>query len=134
MKGRLEEETGNNDNLRAKKYIAKTTLNCAITHGVSEYLGSLEEGKYADIVMYNITFFPAKPKSVFNGGFIVWSIMGDPNASAKYLVSFSSYPNIEELLSGKVTKSIGGENKGFGTMVCDSNSDNYSNCSIRFKY
>jgi len=81
MKGTLEEETGNNDNLRAKRYIAKTTLNCAITHGVSEYLGSLKEGKYADIVMYNIPFFPAKLKSVFKGGFTAWSIIGDPNAS-----------------------------------------------------
>ena len=81
MKGRLEEETGDNDNLRAKRYIAKTTINCAITHGVSDYLGSLEVGKYADIVMYNMGFFPAKPKMVFKGGFIAWSIMGDPNAS-----------------------------------------------------
>jgi urease subunit alpha len=81
MKGRLKEEEGENDNLRAKRYIAKTTLNCAITHGVSDYLGSLETGKYADIVMYNMPFFPAKPKMVFKGGFIAWSIMGDPNAS-----------------------------------------------------
>ena len=81
MKGRLKEETGDNDNLRAKRYIAKTTINCAITHGVSDYLGSLEVGKYADIVMYNMGFFPAKPKMVFKGGFIAWSIMGDPNAS-----------------------------------------------------
>ena len=56
-------------------------MNCAITHGVSDYLGSLETGKYADIVMYNMPFFPAKPKLVFKGGFIAWSVMGDPNAS-----------------------------------------------------
>jgi urease subunit alpha len=77
MKGRYREETGDNDNFRAKRYIAKTTINCAITHGVSDYLGSLEVGKYADIVMYPMAFFPAKPKM----GFIAWSIMGDPNAS-----------------------------------------------------
>jgi len=81
MKGRLKEETGDNDNFRAKRYIAKTTINPAITHGVADYLGSLEVGKYADIVMYNMPFFPAKPKMVFKGGFIAWSIMGDPNAS-----------------------------------------------------
>ena len=81
MKGRYKEETGDNDNFRAKRYIAKTTINCAITHGVSDYLGSLEVGKYADIVMYPTAFFPAKPKMVFKGGFIAWSIMGDPNAS-----------------------------------------------------
>jgi urease subunit alpha len=81
MKGRYEEETGDNDNFRVKRYIAKTTINPAITHGVSDYLGSLEVGKYADIVMYPMAFFPAKPKMVFKGGFIAWSIMGDPNAS-----------------------------------------------------
>jgi urease subunit alpha len=81
MKGRYREETGDNDNFRAKRYIAKTTINPAITHGVSDYLGSLEVGKHADIVMYPTAFFPAKPKMVFKGGFIAWSIMGDPNAS-----------------------------------------------------
>jgi urease subunit alpha len=81
MKGKLSEDTQENDNLRAKRYIAKTTINPAITHGVSDYLGSLEVGKYADIVMYPTPFFPAKPKMVLKGGFIAWSIMGDPNAS-----------------------------------------------------
>ena len=81
MKGRLKEETGDNDNLRAKRYIAKTTINCAITQGVAEDLGSLEDGKIADLVMYPTTFFAAKPKMVIKGGFIAWSIMGDPNAS-----------------------------------------------------
>jgi urease subunit alpha len=81
MKGKLSQETEDNDNFRARRYIAKTTINCAITHGVSDYLGSLEVGKYADIVMYPMSFFPAKPKMVLKGGFIAWSIMGDPNAS-----------------------------------------------------
>src|SRR5215218_1407115 len=81
MKGRYREETGDNDNFRAKRYIAKTTINPAITHGIADHLGSLEVGKYADIVMYPTAFFPAKPKMVFKGGFIAWSIMGDPNAS-----------------------------------------------------
>jgi urease subunit alpha len=81
LKGSLKEETGDNDNFRARRYIAKTTINPAITHGVADYLGSLEVGKYADIVMYPTAFFPAKPKMVLKGGFIAWSIMGDPNAS-----------------------------------------------------
>jgi urease subunit alpha len=81
MKGKLSQDTKDNDNFRARRYIAKTTINCAITHGVSDYLGSLEVGKYADIVMYPMSFFPAKPKMVLKGGFIAWSIMGDPNAS-----------------------------------------------------
>jgi urease subunit alpha len=81
MKGKLSQDTKDNDNFRARRYIAKTTINCAITHGVSDYLGSLEVGKYADIVMYPTSFFPAKPKMVLKGGFIAWSIMGDPNAS-----------------------------------------------------
>jgi urease subunit alpha len=82
MKGKLQEdEETDNDNFRAKRYIAKTTINPAITHGVADYLGSLEVGKYADIIMYPTAFFGAKPKMVFKGGFIAWSIMGDPNAS-----------------------------------------------------
>ncbi len=81
MTGKLEEDSENNDNYRAKRYIAKTTINPAITHGVADYLGSLEVGKYADIVMYQTGFFAAKPKMVFKGGFITWSVMGDPNAS-----------------------------------------------------
>jgi urease subunit alpha len=81
MGRKLAEETEDNDNFRAKRYIAKTTINPAITHGVADYLGSLEVGKYADIVMYPMAMFPAKPKMVMKGGFIAWSIMGDPNAS-----------------------------------------------------
>jgi urease subunit alpha len=81
MKGKLKEDTGDNDNFRAKRYIAKTTINCAITQGVAEDLGSLEEGKIADLVMYPTAFFAAKPKMVIKGGFISWAIMGDPNAS-----------------------------------------------------
>jgi urease subunit alpha len=81
MKGKLPQDTEDNDNFRAKRYIAKTTINCAITHGVADDLGSLEVGKNADIVMYQTPFFAAKPKMVFKGGFIAWSVMGDPNAS-----------------------------------------------------
>ncbi|MCV9888238.1 urease subunit alpha [Metabacillus halosaccharovorans] len=70
-----------NDNARAKRYIAKYTINPAITHGISEYVGSIEVGKMADFVLWDPAFFGAKPELVVKGGMIVWSVMGDPNAS-----------------------------------------------------
>jgi urease subunit alpha len=79
--GRLDEETGDNDNVRVKRYLAKITINPAITHGISEYVGSLESGKIADIVVWNPQFFGVKPKMIIKGGFIAYSLMGDPNAS-----------------------------------------------------
>jgi urease subunit alpha len=79
--GRLKEEKGENDNLRVKRYLAKLTINPAITHGISEYVGSLERGKLADVVIWTPQFFGAKPKMVIKGGFIGYSLMGDPNAS-----------------------------------------------------
>ena len=72
---------GNNDNLRAKRYIAKYTVNPAITHGISSYVGSIEPGKLADIVLWEPKFFGVKPRTVIKGGFISWAAMGDPNAS-----------------------------------------------------
>jgi len=79
--GRLAGERGNNDNLRVKRYLAKLTINPAVTHGISDYVGSLEPGKVADIVIWTPQFFGAKPKMVVKGGFIAYSLMGDPNAS-----------------------------------------------------
>lgn len=81
MAGRLPEETGDNDNLRAKRYLAKLTINPAVTHGISEYVGSLEKGKIADLVIWTPQFFGIKPKMVLKGGFIAYALMGDPNAS-----------------------------------------------------
>ncbi len=81
MAGRLKEETGENDNLRVKRYLAKLTINPAITHGISEYVGSIEPGKIADLVLWNPQFFGVKPKLIIKGGFIAYSLMGDPNAS-----------------------------------------------------
>ena len=81
MIGRLKEEKGNNDNLRAKRYLAKLTINPAVTHGISAYVGSLEKGKIADITVWTPAFFGIKPKMVIKGGFIAYSLMGDPNAS-----------------------------------------------------
>ena len=79
--GRLAEETGDNDNMRVKRYLAKLTINPAITHGISSHVGSLEIGKLADIVMWSPEFFGVKPKLVIKGGFVAYSLMGDPNAS-----------------------------------------------------
>ena len=81
MVGSLKEESGQNDNLRVKRYLAKLTINPAITHGISEYVGSLEPGKMADIVLWSPQFFGVKPKLIIKGGFIAYSLMGDPNAS-----------------------------------------------------
>lgn len=81
MAGRLKEENGENDNLRVKRYLAKLTINPAITHGISEYVGSIEPGKIADIVLWTPQFFGVKPKLIIKGGFVAYSLMGDPNAS-----------------------------------------------------
>jgi urease subunit alpha len=81
MTGRLKEEQDDNDNLRVKRYLAKLTINPAITHGISAYVGSLQMGKLADIVMWTPQFFGIKPKLIIKGGFIAYSLMGDPNAS-----------------------------------------------------
>lgn len=79
--GRLGEENGQNDNARVKRYLAKLTVNPAITHGISGYVGSLEPGKLADIVVWTPQFFGVKPKMVIKGGFIAYAMMGDPAAS-----------------------------------------------------
>ncbi len=76
-----EDEPNNNDNFRAKRYVAKYTINPAITHGIADYVGSLEAGKIADIVLWKPALFGAKPEMIIKGGMIVASKMGDPNAS-----------------------------------------------------
>ena len=80
MVGKLPEDT-DNDNFRVKRYLAKYTINPAITHGISEHVGSLESGKLADIVIWTPQFFGIKPKMIIKGGMIAYSLMGDPNAS-----------------------------------------------------
>ena len=72
---------GDNDNFRAKRYIAKYTINPAITHGISQYVGSIEEGKLADLCLWRPAFFGVKPEMVIKGGAIAYSQMGDANAS-----------------------------------------------------
>lgn len=81
QRGRLAGEIGQNDNMRVRRYIAKYTINPAITHGISQHIGSIEIGKRADLVLWNPAFFAAKPEMVLMGGMIVASQMGDPNGS-----------------------------------------------------
>src|SRR6266566_5210593 len=81
QRGRLPGEQGANDNLRIRRYIAKYTINPAITHGVSNEIGSVEIGKLADLVLWKPAFFGIKPELVIKGGFIAWAQMGDAGAS-----------------------------------------------------
>ncbi len=81
QRGPLPDETGENDNVRAKRYIAKYAINPAITHGISDHVGSIEVGKLADVVVWDPAFFGVKPQLVLKGGFLVWAAMGDANAS-----------------------------------------------------
>jgi urease subunit alpha len=79
--GRLSEETGDHDNFRARRYIAKYTINPAIAQGISTYVGSIAVGKLADIVIWDPAFFGVKPDMILKSGTIAAAIMGDPNAS-----------------------------------------------------
>ena len=81
QRGSLSEEIGHNDNFRAKRYVAKYTINPAIAHGISNHVGSVEVGKMADLVIWQPAFFGVKPQLIIKGGFIVWAAMGDANAS-----------------------------------------------------
>ena len=81
QRGSLPGESADNDNMRARRYVAKYTINPAIAHGVSHAIGSIEVGKFADLVLWRPAFFGVKPEMVVKGGFIAWSVMGDANAS-----------------------------------------------------
>ncbi|MBO6825334.1 MAG: urease subunit alpha [Sneathiella sp.] len=81
QRGRLAQEMGDNDNFRAKRYISKYTINPAIAQGIDSYVGSIEVGKLADLVLWSPAFFGVKPDLVLKSGTIVMAPMGDPNAS-----------------------------------------------------
>ncbi|TWR90963.1 urease subunit alpha [Pseudomonas saxonica] len=97
QRGPLPEDAPGNDNFRAKRYIAKYTINPAITHGVSHEVGSIEVGKWADLVLWRPAFFGVKPTLILKGGAIASSLMGDANASiptpqpVHYRPMFASY-------------------------------------------
>jgi len=81
QRGKLPEDTERNDNFRAKRYVAKYTINPAISHGISHEVGSIEVGKWADLVVWKPAFFGVKPFAILKGGTIAMAAMGDPNAS-----------------------------------------------------
>ncbi|AAN30272.1 urease subunit alpha 2 [Brucella suis 63/252] len=80
-RGPLPEDAPGNDNFRVLRYIAKVTINPALTAGVGDVIGSIESGKFADLVLWEPAFFGVKPKLVLKGGLVAWANMGDPNAS-----------------------------------------------------
>ena len=81
QRGPLAPDSARNDNFRVKRYIAKYTINPAITHGIAHAVGSLEVGKIADLVLWKPAFFGVKPQTILKGGMIAAAQMGDPNAS-----------------------------------------------------
>ncbi len=81
QRGKLPGDTDRNDNFRTKRYLAKYTINPAIAHGISHEVGSIEAGKFADLVVWKPAFFGIKPSIILKGGFIAMAAMGDPNAS-----------------------------------------------------
>ncbi len=81
QRGALPQDSARNDNFRAKRYVAKYTINPARTHGIGHLVGSIEPGKMADLVLWKPAFFGVKPEIILKGGFIAWSVMGDANAS-----------------------------------------------------
>jgi urease subunit alpha len=81
QRGALPGDSARNDNLRVRRYVAKYTINPAIAHGISAYVGSVEAGKLADLVLWQPAFFGVRPSLVIKGGFIAWAQMGDANAS-----------------------------------------------------
>jgi urease subunit alpha len=97
QRGALKQDSARNDNFRAKRYVAKYTINPAITHGVSHMVGSLEAGKLADIVLWKPAFFGVKPSMILKSGMIAAAQMGDPNASiptpqpVHYRMMFGAY-------------------------------------------
>lgn len=97
QRGRLSDEQGSNDNQRVLRYLAKYTINPSIVFGIQDYVGSLEPGKLADIVLWRHTMFGVKPETIIKGGFIAWSTMGEPNGSLmtcqpiKYRPQYGAY-------------------------------------------
>ena len=113
QRGRLSDETGENDNLRIKRYIAKYTINPAIAHGMSHEIGSVEVGKLADLVLWHPAMFGAKPEMVIKGGIIASSQMGDPNASIP-----TPQPVFTRPMFGGIGKAAAGISIAFVSQAC----------------
>src|SRR5690349_2389954 len=105
QRGKLDQDVAENDNFRVKRYIAKYTINPAITHGISGYVGSIEAGKLADLVLWKPAFFGVKPEVIIKGGLIAGALMGDGNASIPtpqpciYRLMFGGYGQALDRLS-----------------------------------
>jgi urease subunit alpha len=108
QRGRLSDELGSHDNLRAKRYIAKYTINPALVHGIAHEVGSVEVGKWADLVLWKPAFFGVRPELVIKGGFIAWAQMGDPNASIP-----TPQPSYMRPMFGALGQAIGASNLVF---------------------
>jgi len=115
--GSVAEQNSRNDNYRVKRYLAKYTINPALTHGMAHEVGSIEVGKWADLVVWKPAFFGVKPALILKGGFIAMAVMGDPNASiptpqpVHYRPMFGSFGGA--LARGSLTfVSQAGENAG----------------------
>src|SRR5690606_16713544 len=97
QRGPLPGDGPRNDNFRVKRYVAKLSINAALTHGIAHEVGSVEPGKWADLVLWRPAFFGVKPSLILKGGFIAAAAMGDPNASiptpqpVNYRPMFGSY-------------------------------------------
>jgi urease subunit alpha len=104
-RGALRGQSGEHDNLRIKRYVAKYTINPAIAHGISDYVGSIEVGKWADLVLWSPAFFGVKPDLILKGGMIAGAVMGDPNASiptpepVRYRPMFGAFGHAHETLA-----------------------------------
>ena len=108
QRGIMQGDSEFSDNNRAKRYVAKYTINPAITHGISEYVGSIEVGKIADLVIWNPAFFGVKPEMVLKSGFVVEGLMGDANASIP-----TPQPVISRPMYGQIGKALSSTNITF---------------------
>ena len=115
QRGALAGDPAQNDNGRIKRYIAKYTINPAITHGVSHVVGSIEPGKLADLVLWKPAFFGAKPEMVIKGGVIAWAQMGDPNASIP-----TPQPVYMRPMFGAFGRAAGSTSIAFVSQLCQS--------------
>ncbi|GFN92582.1 urease subunit alpha [Plakobranchus ocellatus] len=112
FRGQLTSETGDNDNFRAKRYVAKYTINPAIAHGISELVGSIQLGKLADLVLWNPGYFGAKPEIIMKGGQIAWAQMGLANASIP-----TPEPVRQRKMFGAYGKAVGPQSYAFVNKV-----------------
>jgi urease subunit alpha len=108
QRGALPQDSARNDNFRVKRYVAKYTINPAVTHGMADHIGSIEPGKLADLVLWKPSMFGAKPEIILKGGFIAWSVMGDANASIP-----TPQPVLYRPMFGSFGKAIGSTSLAF---------------------